>query len=205
MVLHCVQVSHISDLTSLTLNSHAHSTISDERISLASHAKTVASYLNDYKAASPLNQEIYARHFFSYIISACWRKMLNRISSWPAVGFIYHLTSAFAPVNRYLDKAIESFTWESLPQKGPGDRTLVRELRDNAELLPKVMSFGLPSHPAEFQSIDILMSAVKTSADDQTYAIYNRFTAREFHCLLTAVIIGFAKCLRSIDVRPQPK
>ena len=196
-------MSHLSDLNGL--NSHAH-LISDKRISLASHAKTVSSYLSDYKAASPHNQEIYARHFFSYIISACWRKMLNRISSWPAVGFIFHLTSALSSVNGHLDKAIECFAWDLLTeQKGPGDRTLVRELKDNSELLSKVMSFGL-SHFPEFQSsMDNLMSAVRTAEVNQTYAIYSRSTAREFHCLLTAVMLGFAKCLHSIDVCLQPK
>ena len=59
------------------------------------------------------------------------------------------------------------------------------------------MSLGLKSKP-QFQSITNLITAAQYVADSPDFTLYNRSTAKEFHCFLTAIILGFAKSLHSI-------
>jgi len=174
-----------------------HSTISNKEVNLADHATTVASYLYDYKSASPHDRDFYTNQFFWYLLSACWRKMFNRISSWPAVGFMCQLTSAL--LLGFVDDIIDKYPWDSLSrERGQGDRTLAREITDNAESLQMLMSFGLASHP-EYHSTKALVIAAKSVASGNGSTLYNRSTAKEFHCLLTAVHLGFAKSLYAIS------
>jgi len=188
------RVSYLLNIINLTSDSRQ---ISKKKPTLPEHAKCVTSYLNDYKSALPEDQERFARQFFWYLLSACWRKMFNRISSWPAVGFMCQLTSAL--LLGFVDDVIDKYPWDSLSQEQEVDRTLAREITDNAESLQMLMSFGLESHP-EYHSTKALVIAAKSVASGNGSTLYNRSMAKEFHCLLTAVHLGFAKSLYAITI-----
>src|SRR5258705_13336320 len=57
-------------------------------VTLQDHIQTVAAYLNDYKEAADSEKATLASSFSSYLLSVCSRRMYNRVSSWPAIGFI---------------------------------------------------------------------------------------------------------------------
>ena len=117
--------------------------------------------------------------------------MYRRISSWPAVGLIDHLTSMM--LSGDLERAIRQHTWKDpFNKQGPGDRTLSKALHEAKAVIPTIMLII----PLQFHSVDTLLSAVSTAVkDDQGYNIYGQETAFEFHCLLVAVFIGFARSL----------
>jgi len=82
---------------------------------LNNHVKTVVSYLNAYRNASPEDQEKYACCFSCYLLTACWRKMHFQIISWSAVGILQGLYSILT--NDFLEQAINYFPWDSLSNK----------------------------------------------------------------------------------------
>lgn len=160
-------------------------------MTLADHAKTLASYLNQYKVALPSDQRHYARRFFSYLLTTCWRKMYRRITSWPAIGFIGKLSTLM--LSGDLQRAIQHHCWKDPPNnRGLGDRTLVKALYDAQNSFPIIMDNVSP----KFRSLECLTSALDSIPDGSwAYEVYNQRTAFQFHCLLVAVFIGHARSL----------
>ena len=161
-------------------------------MTLQDHAKTLAAYLNDYKKATDREKEAYASSFTLYLLTVCWEKMYNRISSWPAIGLMSELHASIGTLSEGLNR----FHWDTLSNDaGPGDRTLAHTITDAEEVIPTVMRrLKLTEH----QSISELLAAVKVAMDSRSYRFYNRLTAHQFHCLFVAVLIGFASSLRFV-------
>jgi hypothetical protein len=167
-------------------------------ISLESHAKTVAAYLNCYKRASSVDQEKYGRDFYAYLLTACWKKMHARISSWPAVGLIFGLHAALTL--NVLKDVIEQFDWDKLPaQRRRGDRTLAHVLISNAASLGYAMDKLEPNYRSISKLLQAATSSVKSDTD---YRIYSKETAYEFHCFVLAIFFGFSRSLKHVnDIR----
>jgi len=162
----------------------------DRDVPLQDHAKTVAAYLNDYKAAPDSEKGRYAGYFSSYLLTTCWRNMYNRMSSWPAVGLIFELNGALGSLS-----CIDGHAWEELDNmQGSGDRTLIHMLVDIESVIPTLMQ----RLANEYQNVLELLAAVKVAKDAQRYRFYNKSTARQFHCLLVADLIAFASSLRFV-------
>src|SRR5271168_2183168 len=61
------------------------------RISFGTHVVTVQDYLNWYRVANNKEQQDGSKMFGEYLVSACWRKMEQRIGHWASVGLIQNL------------------------------------------------------------------------------------------------------------------
>lgn len=168
-------------------------------ISLESHAKTVAAYLNCYKNASSADQEMYGRHFSAYLLTACWKKMHARISSWPAVGLIFGLHSALTL--NVLKDVIERFDWDKLPaHQRRGDQTLAHVMISNAASLRYAMDNLEPNYRSVSKLLQAATSSVKS---DTNYRIYSKETAYEFHCFVLAIFFGFSRSLKQVKDYPK--
>src|SRR5882762_7025974 len=61
---------------------------------LKDHVATLNAFLNDFKDLADIKKRgDKSLKFTNYLISTCWRKMVRRISSWQAMGFIFLLKS----------------------------------------------------------------------------------------------------------------
>ena len=159
---------------------------------LQDHAKTVAAYLNDYKAATGPERGQYAGFFSSYLLTTCWRNMSNRMSSWPAVGLIFELHGALGSLSL---STLEKYAWGKLHNvPGSGDRTLIHMLIDTESVIPALME----RLPNQYRQVSELLAAVKAAKDTQCYHFYNKSTAKQFHCLLVAALIAFASSLQFV-------
>jgi len=163
-------------------------------VTLQDHTKTLAAYLNDYKEATDREKEVYASSLTSYLLTVCWEKMYNRISSWPAIGLMSELHASIGTLSEGLNR----FHWDALSNNaGRGDRTLANTLTDAGakEAIPMLMRcLKLTEH----QSVSDLLVAAKVAVANGSYCFYNKDTAKQFHCLLVAVLIGFASSLRFV-------
>ena len=150
--------------------------------------------LNDYKEATDREKEVYASSLTSYLLTVCWEKMYNRISSWPAIGLMSELHASIGTLSEGLNR----FHWDALSNNaGRGDRTLANTLTDAGakEAIPMLMRcLKLTEH----QSVSDLLVAAKVAVANGSYCFYNKDTAKQFHCLLVAVLIGFASSLRFV-------
>ena len=162
----------------------------------------MASYLNSYKHVSLTCEQhmqdsalaTYGRPFFSYLLSICWKKMHSRISSWPAVGFIYGIHKNLE--DGVVTMAVRKFPWSSLPsERGPDDRTLACALHSAKFAIPDVVGYL----PEQYRSLTKLMSTVESAVECKDYRIYDQSTALEFHCLLLGTFLGWAHSLAIIN------
>jgi len=163
----------------------------ENRVSFEEHVKTLASYLNHYKSSSRAEQVSSSQSFFSYLLTACWEKMHNRISAWSAVGLIFGLRSSLS--SPLLETGIRRFSWDGVnEQQHTGDRTLALEINSARQT---IMASIMKNNISQFRRIENLLAAIKTAVKEQKYGFYNQSTAREFHNLFTATFTGFAKAL----------
>ena len=164
-------------------------------VTLQDHAKTLAAYLNNYKEATDREKEAYASSFPPYLLTVCWGKMYNRMSSWPAIGLISELYASIGTLSESLDR----FHWDALGNEaGPGDRTLAHTLTDAAAAGAIPMLMQRLKLANEHQSASRLLAAAKEAVDTRRYHFYNKSTAKEFLCLFVATLIGFASSLRFV-------
>ncbi|KAF8336794.1 hypothetical protein F5887DRAFT_985724 [Amanita rubescens] len=163
-----------------------------ESVSLGSHAKTVCSYLNDFKAASSDlkgnpkgdDQMGYGRKFFNYLLSFCWEKLHRRFTSWPGLGFVYHLELTWLKLENS-DAINEYSQWESFDIPHTGDNSLTKFLKKHdfiPVVLDAILTRGRAFETASFRS---LMGAVQ---NDQ-HALFTKNTAKDFHRLVLGTFI----------------
>jgi hypothetical protein len=155
---------------------------------LKDHVATVAAYLNDYKLGrADLGEE--SIKFTSYLISTCWPKMVKRIESWQAMGFIYLLKNIST-------KQLETFgwNWDGFQVEGPrhGDKTLRSfllqlkpQLKRNLFLASDrdkndiVLNYTEDDFPVMFRSFS-------------SGLLFSKENIAEFHRLTLAAFEGFA-------------
>ena len=117
--------------------------------------------------------------------------MYNRVSSWPAIGFISELYLCIESSH------VEDFAWHTLRNEwGPGDRTLAHMLiaTDTGEAIPVLMQ----RLPEGHRSVSELLPAVKSAVATKSFHFYNKSTAHQFHCVFIAALIGFASSLQFV-------
>ena len=155
---------------------------------LRDHVATVTAYLNDYKHPHRTERELgeYSIYFTSYLISTCWPKMVRRIQSWQAMGFIYLLNSisvrqleifgwfwgGFQAGPRHGDKTLRSFLLNLKPQ-------LKRLLASDRDENDRVLNYTEDDFPVMFRS-------------DSLELIFSKKTISEFHRVTLAAFEGFA-------------
>ena len=156
-------------------------------MSLGSHAKTVCSYLNDFKAThSDLeddpagdNQAGYSRKFFNYLISFCWGRLHRRLTSWAGLGFVDKLQSTWLALEN--EDAINEFSrWESFNMAHTGDKSLTNFLSKHKFILPLLDALLLRTGSFEAGSFVSLTEAVKENQS----SLFTKDTAAEFHKLV---------------------
>ena len=180
-------------------------------VPLIKHVTTVSDYLNDYKSQTDgKTQDDYSRKFSYYLLSTCWKKIVKRITSWQAMGFIHFLTTI-------LPKELErrGQAWGGFPTGiGLGDKTLMDVLHKSHEhhLIPSLILNHIPSsqdHAGSFRAtgiqnlIDISVSASKESKPDSESKLapaplFSKNTILEFHHLVVGAFGGFAKAFLQI-------
>jgi hypothetical protein len=156
---------------------------------LRDHVATVAAYLNDYKIPGRPNPELGEESikFTSYLISTCWPKMVRRIESWQAMGFIYLLKTIST-------EQLETFGWSWDGFQGPrhGDKTLRSfllrlkpQLKRNLFLASdrdkndRVLNYTEDDFPVMFRS-------------QSSGLLFSKENIAEFHRLTLAAFEGFA-------------
>jgi hypothetical protein len=156
---------------------------------LINHVTTVSAYLNDYKSQTdPKMQDLYSRKFTNYLLSTCWEKIVRRIKSWQAMGFVHILKNNILPTE--LDQRGQK--WERFPScDGAGDKTLKDFLRhcntqtEKTNLIKSVILDYIPSSLSN--DIRVLLEVIDTGRP-----LFSRETIQGFHCLVTSAFTGFA-------------
>lgn len=156
---------------------------------LKDHVTTVSAYLDDYKSQTDRDKQgSDSVKFTNYLISTCWPKMVRRITSWQAIGFIF-LTKNISTEQLYTFGR----NWNRFSSgAGPGDRTLaifLGSLKDrlkrslllasDREINDKTLNYTEDDFPVMF------------SPNCQAL-IFSKETTREFHKLTMAAFDGFA-------------
>jgi hypothetical protein len=166
---------------------------------LKDHVATLNAFLNDYKIQADIKkQRDKSLKFTNYLISTCWRKMVRRISSWQAMGFIFLLKSI---TTDQLDRSASTYhdfladDWDDATL-GAGDRTLLKFLATLGEKLKK--SLLLASDREEYDSrlnytekdFPVMFDPNPSMAGRRL--LFSKKNTCEFHKLVVAAFEGFA-------------
>ena len=156
-------------------------------MSLGSHAKTVCSYLNDFKATHPDpeghpagdNQTGCGRKFFNYLISFCWRRLHRRFTSWAGLGFVYHLEFTWLKLQN--EDAINEYPyWGSFNTAHTGDKSLTNFLNKHRFILPVLSALLVRVGSFKTRTFDSLIQAVEAGQP----SLFTKHTAADFHKLV---------------------
>jgi hypothetical protein len=182
------------------------------RISFGSHVKTVRDYLDWYRKNNDTKKRSEASSKFSeYLISACWRKMARRIGHWGSVGLIYNLTH----VNHHsLVRCAAQLNPLTIAKNS--DFKLSMYLRDMEKtiVLETVLSFHkydipsdaiLPSKDDSTKAKIVLPCLQRLCHGDDPCSLYNKETVLEFHHLLVATMLYYARNLRQLRQEQKAK
>ena len=156
-------------------------------MSLGSHAKTVCSYLNDFKAihSNPEghpagdNQTGCGRKFFNYLISFCWGRLHRRFTSWVGLGFVYHLEFTWLKLEN--EDAINEYPrWESFNTAHTGDKSLTDFLKKHRFILPVLNALLVRAGSFKIGTFDSLIRPVEEGQP----SLFTKDTAADFHKLV---------------------
>ncbi len=156
-------------------------------MSLGSHAKTICSYLNDFKAThsdseghpAGDNQTGCGRKFFNYLISFCWRRLYRRFTSWAGLGFVYHLEFTWLKLEN--EDAINEYPhWESFNTAYTGDKSLINFLNKHRFILPVLNALLVRVGSFKTGTFNSLIRAV----EDGCPSLFTMDTAADFHKLV---------------------
>jgi len=152
-------------------------------IPLADHIATVSAYFTDHKSQTePKTQDDYSKKFTCYLLSTCWKKIVRRIKSWRALGFIRFLTNTRPKDLQFLGKA-----WDRFPSDiEPGDKTLMRFLQACEKEKDLIKSLILDHIPFSLE-IEKLLSISRSRSS----ALFSKETIPEFHGLVIGAFRGF--------------
>lgn len=161
---------------------------------LKDHIATVCAYLNDYKnQTDPNAQSVDSGKFTSYLISTCWEKMIRRISSWQAKGFIFLINRVV------LSQDLHTFgqEWDFPSTVEQGDRTLIGFLKCLDDRMKEKLILDYYCHgdtdpqatvratPSDFSLIFNIVSSSSLAP------VFSRETIQEFHKLTVAAFNGY--------------
>jgi hypothetical protein len=151
---------------------------------LRDHVATVSAYLNHYKLQTDLQKQGEdSFKFTNYLISTCWPKIVRRIGSWQAMGFMFLAQAISAEVLHMFGS-----TWNGFGPAGPGDRTLMSYQRGlNNKLKERLLLEGINDGMLNYTKDDFpVMFSVNPELT------LTKETTQEFHKLTVAAFNGFA-------------
>jgi hypothetical protein len=172
------------------------------RISFGTHVVTVRDYLNWYRMTNNDKERQNGSTIFAeYLVSACWRKMERRIGHWASVGLmtqLYDNTLALSlslPINDQVFRDTQS------------DFKLSAYLRalEKTDNLKKILKFR-PTH-SDVSTIDSNETKIEQGLPclllrcrDNPHNLYIPETVVEFHHLLVACLLYYAKSIRELRI-----
>jgi hypothetical protein len=158
------------------------------------HIATVTSFINRYKD-NPGKRTSLFETFLQYLIAACYKKMSKRVRQWSFIGVLYHL---HAVPDEHVQLVFDQYHVKDLvlPAETPTSVNILGRY-----LSPEVIPFIIDNYPGGRESMSLSTLSAKLSAREVN--IYDGTTCVEFHKLLIATLIGYAKSLRIVD--PQTK
>lgn len=127
--------------------------------------------------------------FTNYLISTCWPKMVRRIASWQAMGFIFLLAGNISIEQLHAFGSI----WDGFPSTlGPGDKTLLDVLSSFSDKLKRRLLLA--------SDRDVNYNSLKYTENDfpvmfgsgAPRLLFTQENIREFHKLTVAAFEGFA-------------
>ena len=150
----------------------------------------MSAYLTDYKSQTdPKIRDDYSRKFTCYLLSTCWRKILRRIKSWQATGFIHFLN--LIPLSSIKDGR----KWDRFPSCiETGDKTL-KDFLGHAQSakyeVPAIHSllFAYIPHPYLPDVKQFLSVRCSKSSSEPLFSME---TIAGFHGLVVGAFKGFA-------------
>jgi len=164
---------------------------------------TVKSFLNKYKDPNGANQYALMDAFRRYLIASCWRKMHSRSIQWSYSGMIYHLhqishaqvTLAFA---KHYNSCSDTVSNDGLLLDWMGT------FFDNEQAVGSLIS-SYPGVQSPFSALDVkyLRAPRRSERFQRGFTIYDETTCFEFHKLLIAALVGYAKGLKKLNTTPQ--
>jgi hypothetical protein len=121
--------------------------------------------------------------------------MSKRVRQWSFIGVLYHL---HAVPDEHVQLAFDQYHVKDLvlPAETPTSVNILGRY-----LSPEVIPFIIDNYPGGRESMSLSTLSAKLSAREVN--IYDGTTCVEFHKLLIATLIGYAKSLRIVD--PQTK
>ena len=169
--------------------------------------KTVWNYLEWYRKTNDIKKRLQASSKFSeYIISACWRKMEWRIGHWGSVGLMYNLTKVDKDSLLYCITEIDPLT---ITKNSDFKLSMYLQDMEKTSVLEKVLSYHkyiipsdatLPSLPSKDNPTKVILPCLQRLCHgDDPYNLYNKETALEFHHLLIATLLYYARALRKLQ------
>jgi len=165
---------------------------------LKDHVATLNAFLNDFKDLADIKKRgDKSLKFTNYLISTCWRKMVRRISSWQAMGFIFLLTSIkMDQIDRYAStyhNLLLPDDWNDATL-GAGDLTLLKFLATLGDKLKK--SLLLASDREEYDNrlnyTEEDFPVMFDSNPSGPRLLFSKKNTHEFHKLTVAAFEGFA-------------
>ena len=145
----------------------------------------MCTYLNNYRS-HPSVQLDYSNQFFQYLLTVCWPKLYQQISSWGGLGFSYRLHHC--QFNLQIGKEAN---WGDTEYDMDHEKHLHRFLSEHDNMVNGLSSIfeWLPIRgpSTDFQ---VLVAAAKDGNQ-----LYTRDTANEFHHFVFAVFVMFSHSL----------
>ena len=176
---------------------------------LANHAETLSDYLYDY-GLQPSMRTVYSRQFFDYLLSACWRKLYRRFSSWQGLGLIRNFEERVDLLQRHLDIiGTPAGPNKTFMDRGPGDHTLAIFLHRNRvvifeSMLPSVLQHDMHSPPPKSVFDDFREAVVNANDKDDLMGLYTQKTALGFHYFVYCAFLLAGQAIRAIYDSYEP-
>lgn len=164
---------------------------------LIDHATTVSAYLKDYnKSESRQIGDVISRKFSCYLLSTCWEKILRRVQSWEAKGFIHFLTTIRVNNLQYLVNSGQSFP----SGVGEGDKSLMDVLSSlqKHDLIDSLILDHILSKSYLDSQTQTRIEKLLSISDSKVLPLLSKETTVEFHQLVIGAFRGFANTFLGI-------
>ena len=165
---------------------------------LNDHIRTVNAYLNCYQSETNLAlRDTYSQSFSCYLLSVCWKKIVRRVKSWKAMGFIHFLTVVIP----LADLDLKGKKWDGFSSRiGRGDKSL-REFLDrvssNQETMKTLLlDHILPEYQSQIKPLSQFLSIGNKSSTESV--LFSKDSVKEFHCLVIGAFCGFTRAFLRI-------
>ena len=142
-----------------------------------------------------------SKAFFKYLLSACWRKIYRRFSSWQGLSLIRKFQDRVDLLKGHLSLIGTSASPNDNFARGPGDRSLIQFLHLNNYV------FGMLRQvlPDNLQSVfEKLCKEVDHATKDALTPLYTKETALGFHYLVFGAFLLAGQAIMTIKDGHRP-